>query len=284
MIRIEGLTKRYGKSTVVDGFDLQVGGGSTVALWGPNGAGKTTVLLCILGFLHYEGTVEVGGFDARSEGKRVRSLVGYVPQRPGFYDDLTVEDTLAFSSGLRRLQGAGVSEAVERVGLGPHRNKRVGALSGGMRQRLALAVALLPDPPVLLLDEPTSNLDAASRESTVRLLEDLRGPDRLLVITSHHLEEVAMLVDRVVVMDEGRTVDECAPHELSERLGLRSWLHLVLDPEAVEPASLILAALGYTARLNGRGLLVDLPPEAKGKAVAALEGAGIAVLDLEVWR
>lgn len=93
-----------------------------------------------------------------------------------------------------------------------------------------------------------------------------------------------MLVDRVVVMDEGRTVDECAPHELSERLGLRSWLHLVLDPEAVEPASLILAALGYTARLNGRGLLVDLPPEAKGKAVAALEGAGIAVLDLEVWR
>lgn len=211
MIRIEGLTKRYGKSTVVDGFDLQVGGGSTVALWGPNGAGKTTVLLCILGFLHYEGTVEVGGFDARSEGKRVRSLVGYVPQRPGFYDDLTVEDTLAFSSGLRRLQGAGVSEAVERVGLGPHRNKRVGALSGGMRQRLALAVALLPDPPVLLLDEPTSNLDAAGRSDLLAELARLRAMGKTVFFTSHRPEEVDQLADRVITMESGRIVGDERP-------------------------------------------------------------------------
>ncbi len=160
----------------------------------------------------------------------------------------------------------------------------MGALSGGLRQRLALAVALLPDPPILLLDEPTSNLDASARQATVELLERLRSEDRIMVVTSHHLEEVSMLVDRVVVLDNGDVVDECPPAELSERLGLRSWLHVLLDPADVARTMETLLAEGYDTQLNHRGVLIDVAPDDKAHAIAAITNAGIPIRDLEVWR
>lgn len=284
VIRISHLSKTYGRTTVLNDIDLELPRGSSTALWGPNGAGKTTIVLCILGFLRHQGSIEVSGYDTRRSGKSVRSLIGYVPQQPGFFDDLTVAETLDLSASLRRRTRAETLAAAERVGIASQYGKAVGALSGGMRQRLALAVALLSDPPVLLLDEPTANLDAASRESTVRLLEDLRGDDRTIVVTSHHLEEVSMLVERVVIMDQGRIVDQCAPGELSERLGIRSYLHLVLDPPDIARAAQLLAAAGMAARANGHGILIDVAPSAKGRAVAALVNGGVDIHDLEVWR
>jgi len=284
MIRIEDLTKRYTGTPVLSDVSLRIERGESVALWGPNGAGKTTVVLCLLGFLHFDGTIEVDGLDVRRAGKAVRARVGYVPQQPKFYDDLTVAETLGFSAELRRLPMERAEEVLELVDLGDHRTKEAGALSGGLRQRLALGVALLPDPPVLLLDEPTSNLDAAARQATVQLLEGLRTEDRVVVVTSHHLEEVSMLVNRVVVLDDGVIVDECAPAELSERLGLRSWLHVLLDPPEVDAAMQVLSERGFQAALNGRGVLIDVAPHDKGTAIMALAEAGIDIRDLEVWR
>lgn len=284
MIQIEHLTKRYGGHAVLSDVTLQIDRGDTVALWGPNGAGKTTIVLCLLGYLTFEGTILVDGRDVREHGKAVRRSIGYVPQQPGFYDDLTVAETLGFSAALRKIGTDRARELLDQVGLGPHRDKQVGALSGGLKQRLGLAVALLPDPPILLLDEPTSNLDAAARQATIELLEGLRSEDRILVVTSHHLEEVSMLVDRVVVLDAGVVADECSPADLSQRLGLRSWLHVLLDPEHTDQALHVLADAGYTAQMNGRGILVDVAPAEKASAVAELTGAGIPVRDLEVWR
>lgn len=284
MIRIENLTKRYSETVALDDVSLTVARGESIALWGPNGAGKTTIVLCLLGFLDYDGRIEVAGLDVRDAGKAVRSLIGYVPQQPGFYDDLTVAETLAFSASIRGVDPGRTVEVTELVGLAGQRDKRVGALSGGMRQRLALAVALLSDPPILLLDEPTSNLDAASRQATIGLLENLRRDDRLMIVTSHHLEEVSMLVDEVVVLDSGRVVDVCAPAELSARLGLRSWLHLLLDPADVATAMDALTRSGYRAHLNGRGVLVDVAPSDKAGAIGVVTGAGVAIRDLEVWR
>ncbi len=284
MIRIAGLTKRYGRRTVLRDVDLDVAPGAAVALWGPNGAGKTTVVLSVLGFVAYRGSITVDGHDARRDGKAVRSLIGYVPQAPTFFDDLTVVQSLTLSAELRRLRGDHIEKAMEAVEISSQGNVRVGALSGGIRQRLALATALLGDPPVLILDEPTSNLDAESRESATGLLQRLHDRGRTMVVTSHHFEEVAMLVDRVVIMEEGAVVGESTPADLATHLGLRSRLHLMLDPAATTDALTALGHLGLAARLNGQGVVVDVLPAEKGRAIAALVAGGIEIRDVEVWR
>ncbi len=283
MIRVEGLTKRYGEVTVVDDVSFEVGASEAVALWGPNGAGKSTIVRCILGLARYGGRAEVAGLDVKRAGKAVRRLIGYVPQELSFYDDLDVGETVDLSARLRGVGVARADEALSTVGLGGEHTKRVGALSGGMKQRLAIALALLHDPPVLLLDEPTSNLDVAARESVIELLEGLRR-DRCLLLTSHHLEEVGMLVDRVLAMESGRVTLECEPAELAEKLGLRSWLHLVLSEGELVRARSLLDARGYHTRMNSRGVLVEVSTLQKGAALAVLHEAGLEVLDLEVWR
>lgn len=283
MIKVRNLTKRYGEATVVDDVSFDVAVGEAVALWGPNGAGKSTIVRCLLGLAAFDGSVEVGGLDVRSHGKAVRRLLGEVPQELSFYDDLTVGETVDLSAALRSLTIDRAVEALETVGLADQWNKRVGALSGGMKQRLGIGLALLHDPPVLLLDEPTSNLDVAGRESVVALLEQLR-PQRCLLLTSHHLEEVGMLVDRVLAMESGRVMLECEPNVLAERLGLRSWLHLVVPDDQLEKARRLLVDEGFTARTNTGGLLVEVSAQQKGAALAVLHGAGLEVLDLEVWR
>jgi ABC-type multidrug transport system ATPase subunit len=138
VIRVEGLTKRYGKVTVVDDVSFEVSPGEAVALWGPNGAGKSTIMRCILGAVPYEGTVEVGGHDARRQGKASRQLLGYVPQHLAFYDDLSVGETVALSTRLRRVELERGREVLGQLGLGNEWEKRVGALSGGMKQRLGI--------------------------------------------------------------------------------------------------------------------------------------------------
>lgn len=284
MIEITNLTKAYRDSVVVDDFDMTVGRGDSVALWGPNGAGKTTVIRCLLGLVSYHGSIEVNGLDARDRGKAVRSLIGYVPQELSFYDDMKVVDLLDYSASLRGVSTDRVDQVAEMIGIAPHQDKLVRELSGGLKQRLGLATALIPNPPILLLDEPTSNLDAAARDASIRLLEQLRHEGRTLLVTSHHMEEVGMLVDRVVAMDAGRKVTECAPMDLAEELGLRAWLHLITERESMARAIDVLRKAGFEARQNSSGVLVEVSAQQKGRAVAVLQEAGIAIEDLEVWR
>lgn len=284
MIRVDNITKRYGRTAVVTDFSMEIPPGEAVALWGPNGAGKTTVVRCLLGMLSFEGSITVGGLDVVRNGKAVRSGVGYVPQELSFYDDMTVVELLDFSASLRQIGPDRVDEVVDVVDLEGHGQKRVRELSGGLKQRLGLATALLPDPHILLLDEPTSNLDAATRESTVDMLHSLRNDDRILVVTSHHLEEVGMLVDRVVAMEDGQITVECPPAELAERLGLRAWLHIVPEAGPLGVAVDALRARGFDAHENAYGVLVEVSAQGKGQALNALQDAGIGVRDLEVWR
>ncbi|NIR35840.1 MAG: ABC transporter ATP-binding protein, partial [Actinobacteria bacterium] len=256
--------------------------GESIALWGPNGAGKTTVVRCILGLVSFDGTVEVDGLDVRTHGKAVRARLGYVPQELSFYDEMTVLETLDFSAALRRLGPERVDEVLEMVDLEGHHDKRVRELSGGLKQRLGIAAALLPDPPILLLDEPTSNLDAGTRESAVELLDELREDGRSLIVTSHHLEEVGMLVDRVIAMEGGRISIECSPAELADRLGLRAWLHLVVPDGAIPKAVSVLREGGFDARQNSYGVLVEVSAQGKGEAIGALQRAGVGIEDVEV--
>lgn len=284
MISAQNLTKSYGSTTALEDVSFEVRDGEAVALWGHNGAGKTTVIRCLLGLVTYQGQASIGGHDATDDGKEARRLVGYVPQELSFFDDLGVGETLLFSAGLRRTAVTRIEEVLEQVGLTAEIHKVVGELSGGMKQRLAIALALLADPPVLLLDEPTSNLDAASRESVLELLHDLKRPDRSMLLTSHHLEEVGILADRAIIMEHGGIVLEAPPSDLAERLGIRSWLHVVVDPEEVEPVLAKLAAEGFEASRNSRGVLIEVSALEKFRALQVITEAGISPRDFEVWR
>ncbi len=197
--------------TAVEDVSFQLFPGESLALWGANGAGKTTVLKCILGLLHYEGELRLNGLDLRRQGKQARRFLGYVPQELAFHNELTVADTCRLYARLKEVPLTRIPEVLALVGLTGQERKEVGALSGGMKQRLALALALLSDPPVLLLDEPTSNLDVNARQEFIGLLKRLRDRGKSLLYSSHHLAEVTDLADRVLVMAEGRIVAEGPP-------------------------------------------------------------------------
>lgn len=284
MIHVAGLTKRYGEAVVVDDVSFDVGAGESIALWGPNGAGKSTIMRCLLGSISFEGTVEIGGFDVRTRGKAARSLIGYVPQHMSFYDDMTVIETMALSAQLRRADLERGEELLASVGLADHLSKRVGALSGGMKQRMGIALALVDDPPVLMLDEPTSSLDVASRASVLEVFEGLRDGRRSIVLTSHYLDEVGVLADSVLAMEDGKPVMVSPPGELAERLGLRVLMHVTVGPDDMNRALEILTDAGFQARRNSHGVLVEVVAGDKGRALGKLVDAGVGVVDVDVWR
>jgi len=281
VIRIENLRKRFGRVNAVDGVTLDIAPGDSVALWGANGAGKTTIIRCVLGLLRYQGRITVGGHDARRDGKRARRLIGYVPQELGFYDDLRVDEAVTFFARLKAVRDADPDAVLAAVGLENQGAKRVRELSGGMKQRLALAVALLGDPPVLVLDEVTASLDACGRDDFVALLTRLKGGGKSLLFASHRAEEVTTLAGRVVLLDKGRVSAELRSSEFLDRLGGQTVMHLHVA-EASRPAALsLLRTRGFDARLNGVGVMVHLPASQKAAPMRVLAESRIFVEDFE---
>jgi nitrous oxidase accessory protein len=217
MITVKNLTKRYpqpGRAwwsdatvTAVDDVSFHLGRGEALALWGINGAGKTTILKCLLGLLDCEGELHLDGHDLRRDGRRARHFLGYVPQELAFHADMSVAESCRFYAQLKSVSAERIPVVLGQVGLAAQMQKAVGALSGGMKQRLALALALLADPPVLLLDEPTSNLDADTRDEFIDLLVTLRQTGKSLLFTSHHAEEVERLADQVLILKDGRIAE-----------------------------------------------------------------------------
>lgn len=208
MIRIDGASKRFGRFTALDGVDLSIARGESVALWGPNGAGKTTLLRCVLGQIGFKGSVRIDGIDVRRHGKSARRLLGYIPQESILPSDLRVSEAMTLFAGLRRAPRGQGASLLRRVELDHATRTRVGDLSGGMRQRLSLALALLGDPPLLVLDEPTSNLDADGRRRFLDLLQTLKDAGKTILFTSHRPDEVRQVADLVVTLENGRVVGQ----------------------------------------------------------------------------
>ncbi len=283
MITVTHLTKRFGKLTAVDDLSFTVQAGEAVALWGANGAGKTTAVRCLLHLLPFEGHICINGLDVQKQGKAVRQQVGFVPQELTFHDDMSVAETLTFYARLRKLpHGTDFTPLLERLDLIIHLSKQVQNLSGGLKQRLALALALLSDPPLLILDEPTANLDIRAREDFLLLLHDLKEQGKTLVFASHRLEEITALADRVLLLESGQLMVDAAPHELERQLGWETTLHLYLSPPTIAPAIHALHAAGLPVSQNGRGVRVQVRPGQKGHALHLLHEAGIVVEDFAV--
>jgi nitrous oxidase accessory protein len=207
-IVVHGLTKRFGKVTALADLSFEVKQGETVALWGPNGAGKTTVLRCLLGLLPADGTMHVLGAPCGPRGRASRRRIGYVPQEVRLPADQSVRDTVRFFAALRRVPATRVEPLLDDWGLKEVAHRPVRHLSGGMKQKLAVVLALLSDPPVLLLDEPTSNLDAHTRGEFAALLARLKASGKTMLLCTHRRSEVWRLADRVVVLEGGRKVAE----------------------------------------------------------------------------
>jgi ABC-type multidrug transport system ATPase subunit len=283
MITVTNITKRFGGLTAVDDLSFSVNAGEAVALWGANGAGKTTALRCLLGLLPFAGSVTIAGKDVQKQGKAARSLMGFVPQELNFHDDLTVAETLTFYARLKKVPtGYDFMPLLDRLELAPHIYKPVHDLSGGLKQRLALALALLAEPPILILDEPTANLDIRAREDFLLLLHELKVGGKTLAFSSHRLEEVTALADRVLLMEAGRLIVDSPPQELEQRLGWETTLHLYLSEPGINPALEALSAYGMPVSRNGRGVRVQVKAGEKGKVLHMLHEAGIEIEDFTV--
>jgi len=281
-IQVAGLTRRYGKFAAVDDLTFDIQRGQSVALWGANGAGKTTALRCLLGLTAYTGSVKIAGFEVKKQGKAARRNIGLVPQEISFHDDLSVDETIRFYARLRGVPDTEGREMLERLELSDHIGKQVRQLSDGLRQRLALAVALVGDPPVLLLDEPTANLDAAARREFIVVLDELRKSGKTLVFASHRPGEVVRLADRVLVLEDGKLAADESPDDFADRMGLHPTLRIVLGKDIIQEATDLLTDNGFDASRNGHGVRVRLASPEKGRPIEALVKAGIEVSDFEL--
>jgi ABC-type multidrug transport system ATPase subunit len=205
MIQVSDLSICLGGRRILEGVDLEVEAGESVALVGPNGAGKTSLLRALMGLVRYQGSIRVGGHDLAREPVRAKGLLGYMPQVPAFCEE-RVRASLSFVASLRGVAQAEVDQRLAEVGLEAHARRPVRQLSTGMRQRLSLAAALLGSPPVLVLDEPTASLDLRSQGELVSLLQRLQARGQTLLLSSHRAEEIRALAHRIVVLDEGRVL------------------------------------------------------------------------------
>ena len=211
MIVIHRLSKRFGRRQVLEDVSIAVPAGKITLLLGANGAGKSTLLRCVLGLIDFDGRVEVAGLDPLARGIEVRSRVGYMPQSAALHPDLTVADTMAFYADIRRTPRDRGTALLEEAGLAREAATRVGDLSGGMRQRLGFAIALLTDPPILILDEPGSSLDAASRHWLAGRLRQVAAEGRTVLVSTHAGQELFDAADQSITLEDGRVVSGVGP-------------------------------------------------------------------------
>jgi ABC-type multidrug transport system ATPase subunit len=285
MITIEHLSKSFGQARVLNDISLRIATGESVALWGSNGAGKTTLIRCVAGLYSHQGNIFIDKLDTCREGKRARQLVGFVPQESGLDDDLRVGRAVQFFADLRGVHDICIADTLASVGLAEHSRKRVRELSGGMKQRLALAIALLGRPPVLLLDEVTASLDLSGRGELIQLLSRVaQSEQRAVVFASHRIEEIAALASRVLVLDKGRIALDLSRDQFIEQFGQAELLHLVMDLESAKRALPLLSYRGFDARLNGRGVLVRVRAGKRMQPIDILRGERLLINDMELLR
>jgi len=238
MIEVQDLTKYYGPHLAVSHLNFQVAAGEIVGFLGPNGAGKTTTLKILAGFLAPSaGTARINGFDCVSESLGARRSLGYVPENVAIYPDLSVTQFLRFAAQAKGVAATAEKSEVDRVvascGLEEVRHTLGAALSKGYRQRLGLAQALLHQPPLLILDEPTIGLDPSQIVEIRQLIKNLEG-DHTVMLSSHILPEVSQLCDRVIIINRGQIVASDRPEHLSQQLGQGARVLLTVSGPTLE--------------------------------------------------
>lgn len=281
-VQVSNVAKSYGAVQAVREISCVFREGETIALVGHNGAGKTTLIKLMLGLVKpTAGTVRVLGEDPAAGQFEARRRLGYLPENVSFNMALTGRETLAFYARLKRVPVETTGALLERVGLGGAADRRVGTYSKGMRQRLGLSQALLGQPRVLLLDEPTTGLDPALRRSFYDIVAELRAGGATVLLSSHALTELEGRADRVVIVDRGVKIADGTLDDLRRIARLPTRIRLTLAGEGVSAADDWARAGGWR-RVNGRQLEIDAEPGEKVAVLRRVAEPGAPVADFDV--
>lgn len=283
------LTRRYGDFTAVDRLCLTVREGEVFGLLGPNGAGKTTTILMLLGLTEPSaGQVRVLGLDPARQPLSVKARVGYLPDQVGFYDRLTARENLAYTARLNGLRGPEarrrIDAALEQIGLGAAADKRVGAFSRGMRQRLGLAEILLKRPQLIIMDEPTLGLDPEAAREFLELIRSLRADGRTVLLSSHLLHQVQAVCDRVGLFSRGRMVLEGAvPALAAQVLGGAYRVQIEAEaPGALEETLQRLPGVTRVWRAGAQTYQLEAQADVRAETARAVVASGGRLLGLRI--
>lgn len=237
-ISISNLTKNYGEQTVLNNICFEIGEGEVVGFLGPNGAGKTTTMKIIAGALSYNlGSVQVCGMEVKDNTLQTNALIGYLPEQNPLYPEMYVKEYLLFvaeTHGIDKGKEKLVDELIDKVGLRPEFRKKIGQLSKGYRQRVGLAQALIPNPKVLILDEPTTGLDPNQLEEIRNLIREL-GKDRTVIFSTHIMQEIKAICNRVLIINKGEIV---ADYPDTSKINLFDQNHLQFEVEFLNEAEI----------------------------------------------
>ncbi len=281
IITVTDLKKHYGDVKAVDGVSFEVSRGEIFSFLGPNGAGKTTTVEMMEGLrTPTAGSIDIFGVNVTRDYAAIRHRVGVLPQEFEPFDRLKAPEAIRYFAGLfdRKLTSREVSDLVETVGLGHRDNLIAMKLSGGEKRRLGLALALVGDPELLFLDEPTTGLDAQARRALWSLLEDLREKGKTIFLTTHYLDEAERLSDVVVVIHKGKEIARGSPFELVKKFG--GGISILLLGAGDESIATI-KSMGYAVKKTRKGLMVKLGPgQAVREGIRRLDGGDIKFNDL----
>ncbi len=286
MIEVSYLTKRYGNHLAVDHISFKAKRGEVVGLLGPNGAGKTTTMRMLTGFMPpTEGKAKIAGHDVVDDSMEARRNVGYLPERVPVYPDMTVRAYVTFWAKLRGVGNAKaqVDSALERVQLTDRQHVLIRHLSKGLRQRLGLAQALVHNPPVIILDEPTIGIDP---QQVIEVRESVRalGADHTVLFSTHILTEAEQVCDRVLIMDKGKIIAQGKPAELRRKLQPGAALYIEISGAPKAKARELLQAIPGVESVeeDGKGFVVHVKPnvEIRGEVSSRVVSAGYTLLEM----
>jgi ABC-2 type transport system ATP-binding protein len=275
LLDVRAITKSYGARRAVDGVSFQVQRGQTLGLIGPNGAGKSTTVGMLCGLLAPDaGSVLLNGVSLAEAGHAGKRTIGYVPQDLALYEDLSARENLRLFAALYGITGRAMQARCDAVLALVDLHERAGdkpsSFSGGMKRRLNIAAALMHDPQLLILDEPTVGVDPQSRNAIFDTLEALKAEGRSLIYTSHYMEEVERLADHIVIIDHGKVLADESPAALYARLPSQAALQIDLDAPAPQALLDGLAAQPGVTRVSAAGLALAIELADSGDALPVM--------------
>ncbi len=284
MLKAENVTKKYGKIAALEDVSINLKRGRHLLVLGPNGAGKTTLVKCILGLARFNGSIYVAGLSVKKASTEVKRLVGYVPQNYAFYENISVNEQAKMSCHLKRV---GISQAEEKlniVDLWRVRNKKIRALSDGMKQRLGIALALIGNPPFLILDEPTTNVDLKGQIEFQGLLTKLLEGG-ITLLTATHLTGLGELANEILVLDGGHQIAFGEPSALLNKVNIADTLYVKVKKDRIKGVTdLIESLVTNSLAVNGEWVTVSVPTNLKLRLLRSLIEDGDSVQDVVVER